>query len=167
MSRIGRDRVSWARGAVIGLALLAGTASASPAHAQSAEEAEVLAVVERLFEGMRTADSAQVRSVFHPEARLVSTGEREGRPVAQYSSIDGFVQAVGGATVPWDERIYAPEVRVEDNLATVWTFYTFHAGAQFSHCGVNAIQLARTAEGWKIVHLSDTRRREGCEPPEA
>ncbi|TAK42505.1 MAG: hypothetical protein EPO28_07185 [Saprospiraceae bacterium] len=32
-----------------------------------------------------------------------------------------------------------------------------------SHCGVNAIQLFKSAEGgWKIIHITDTRRREGC-----
>ena len=53
------------------------------------------------------------------EARMVSTGERDGRPVAQYASVDGFIKAVGGATAPWNERIYDPEVRIDGNLAIV------------------------------------------------
>jgi hypothetical protein len=28
------------------------------------------------------------------------------------------------------------------------------------------MELVRTAEGWKIIALADTRRREGCEVPE-
>lgn len=137
-----------------------------PLDAQESDETAVLEVVDRLFEGMRAADSAEVRAVLHPEARIVSTGERNDKPVVQYSSTEGFIQAVGGATVPWNERIYAPEVRIEDNLATVWAFYTFHAGDQFSHCGINAIQLARTDVGWRVIHLADTRRREPCDPPD-
>jgi hypothetical protein len=154
-------RWRWTVLAALGVIL----AGARPLSAQEASEAAVLEVVDRLFEGMRTADSAAVRAVFHPEARMVSTGERDGRPVAQYASVDGFIKAVGGATAPWNERIYDPEVRIDGNLATVWTFYTFHVGDQFSHCGVNAIQLAWTGDGWKIIHITDTRRREGCDPP--
>jgi hypothetical protein len=44
----------------------------------------------------------------------------------------------------------------------VWTRYAFYAGEQFSHCGVDAIQLGWTVDGWRIVALADTRRREGC-----
>ena len=36
------------------------------------------------------------------------------------------------------------------------------AGEQFSHCGVDAFQLAKYQEGWKVVTLADTRQREGC-----
>jgi hypothetical protein len=44
--------------------------------------------------------------------------------------------------------------------------YAFFAGDTFSHCGVNAFQLFKGADGWKIFHIADTRRREGCEMPE-
>ena len=39
-------------------------------------------------------------------------------------------------------------------------------GKRFSHCGVDAFQLVKTAAGWKIFQLSDTRRKEKCEIPE-
>ena len=61
------------------------------------------------------------------------------------------------------ERMYDPEVRISDNLATIWTYYDFHRGAQFSHCGVDAVQLVRTADGWKIAHIAYTVRRTQCE----
>ena len=48
-------------------------------------------------------------------------------------------------------------------LATVWADYDFHFGKTFSHCGVDAVQLLKTAEGWKIVSIADTFVREGCE----
>lgn len=136
---------------------------APPVAAQNPDEGAVMDVVQRLFDGMRTADSAQVRSVFHGDARLISTGQRNGEPAVGIIPIDGFVQAVGGAEVPWDERIYNPEVRIDGNLAQVWVEYTFHAGDRFSHCGIDSIQLARTPAGWKIVSLADTRRSTGCE----
>ncbi len=62
-----------------------------------------------------------------------------------------------------DERIQDYEIRIDGNLASVWTPYSFYFDGNFSHCGVNSFQLVRMAEGWKIVYLIDTRRKEGCE----
>lgn len=148
------------------LALLA-LAPAAPLRAQqttdAAAEAEVAAVVRRLFDGMRAGDSTVVRSAFHPTARLMTTGVREGQTVVRVDSIDTFVRAVGTPhDVVYDERIDGLEVRVDGPLATAWMRYTFYAGERLSHCGVNAFQLFRAAEGWKVIQITDTRRREGC-----
>ena len=86
--------------------------------------------------------------------------------LARETSLEGFVQAVGTPHEEvWDERIWDVEVRVDGNLATVWTPYAFHLGDQLSHCGVDAFQLFKDTDGWKVFHIADTRRREGCEVP--
>ena len=134
----------------------------SSARAQ-APDAEVRAVVNRLFDGMRTGDSSVVRSVFHPAARLVTTLTRNGAPVVQIDSLEQFVRAVGTPHSPaWDERLANTTVQIDGNLASVWTDYTFYAGDRLSHCVVDAFHLVKTADGWKIIALADTRRREGC-----
>lgn len=151
-------------------AILFLSALAPPLKAQtpSTDEAEVLAVVQALFDGMRAADSAAVRSTLHPEARLVGVAEGEGGPALRAESMDGFVSAVGTPhEETWDERTWDPEVRIDGRLATVWVPYAFYLGETFSHCGYDAFQLYESAEGWKIFQIADTRRREGCEIPEA
>ena len=40
--------------------------------------------------------------------------------------------------------------------------YRFYVGDTFSHCGVNAVQLAKLDGRWQITNLMDTRRQ-GCE----
>ncbi len=140
----------------------------SPAlsQASSADEEEVLAVVERLFDGMRAADSSMVRSALHSDARLVSVDGGEGGPGLRSEPMDGFVAAVGTPhDEVWDERIWGPEVRIDGRLATVWVSYAFYLGEELSHCGVDAFQLFNGSEGWKIFQIADTRRREGCEIP--
>jgi hypothetical protein len=127
------------------------------------EAAEVRAVVDRLFDGMRAGDSTAVRAVFHPSATLLTTARRDGAPVLQSSPVDAFVAAVGAPRDRvWDERIRNVEIRIDGDLATAWMDYAFYAGTELSHCGVNAFQLFRGPEGWRIVHLADTRRREPC-----
>ncbi len=81
-------------------------------------------------------------------------------------AIDAFVAAVGTPhDEVWDERIWNVQVRVDGNLATAWMDYAFYLGERFSHCGVNAFQLFRGPEGWRIIQIADTRRREGCQTP--
>lgn len=138
----------------------------APAPVSPADEAAVMATVQRLFDAMRAGDSTAARSVFHPEATLASVSVREGVPVVQRSPVDRFVQAVGAPHEQvWDERIWNPEVRIDGDLATVWMNYAFFLGDRFSHCGVNTFQLIRTSEGWKTFHLADTRRQSPCDLP--
>jgi len=128
-----------------------------------ARDSAILTTVTRLFDAMRARDTAALRAVFDSGARLVSAGTtREGTPALRLTTIDEFVRAIGGLTIVPDERIVDPEVRQDGGLATVWTRYAFYADGQFSHCGVDAFQLGRTAAGWRIVALADTRQREGC-----
>lgn len=143
--------------------LLATPLAPSPVRAQDAERDRVVAVVERLFEGMRTRDTTMMRSTFAPGAHLYGVGQ-DGS--LRGMSPDGFIGSIGGRQGPAvDERVFAPEVRIDGNLATVWTFYTLHVGEEFSHCGFDAFLLYRMADGWKIAAIGDTRRRENCEPP--
>ncbi|HEU0053397.1 MAG TPA: nuclear transport factor 2 family protein, partial [Longimicrobium sp.] len=138
---------------------------AAPARAQSTPEAEaeVRAVFDKLFDGMWRGDSTAVRAAFHPTATLRSMMVREGTPMMRADSVDAFVRAVGTPhTQTWDERVPSIQVHVDGPMATVWMPYTFYLDGRLSHCGVNTAQLFRGTQGWKIIHLSDTRKREGC-----
>ncbi len=139
-------------------------AGVSPLAAQS-QEAEVMTVVNRLFDGMRAGDSAMVRSTFHPTMTTASIFvNRQGEPVIRTGMPDDFVKAVGTPhDKEWDERIWDPVVHIDGRMATAWTPYAFYLGGDLSHCGVNAFQLFDGNDGWKIIRITDTRRREGCE----
>ena len=135
----------------------------TPAAPATDERAAVLAVIKALFDGMRAGDSAAVRKVFHPRVQLTTSLVRNGAPVLEVDSLATFLRAVGTPhDVVWDERTHDEEVRVDGTLAQAWTPYEFWAGPKFSHCGVDAFTLAKTAEGWRIIALGDTRRRTGC-----
>ncbi len=156
------------RFAAASLLLLA--ASPGALHAQQRgpadEQQEVRLIVDGMFDAMRAADSTALRALFHPEARLVSAGRRNGQPVLQSEPIDAFLRAVATPRAEvLDERIWDVEVRVDGDLATAWMQYGFYLGEQFSHCGVNAFQLFRGPEGWQVIQIADTRRREPCQQP--
>ena len=48
------------------------------------------------------------------------------------------------------ERMWNPEVRIRGAIATIWTPYDFWTDGKFSHCGIDAFDLVKTDEGWKI-----------------
>lgn len=150
--------------AVAALAFALPAAAQNPAGAPSDDERRaVLAVVQRLFDAMRTRDSAAIRGVFDPAGRLVSIRMRQGQPVVAVTSWEQFAAANARDTARvWDERIYDPEVRIDATLATVWVAYDFYAGPTFSHCGYDAFQLLKTAAGWKIMEVADTFQRDNC-----
>lgn len=127
----------------------------------TAEETAVKAVIQQLFDGMRKGDANMVKATFHESARLQTVGlDKSGKMAVETEDIAGFVEAVGKPhPVMWDERILSYEIRIDDRLATAWTPYEFYAGDKFSHAGIDAFQLCKTDEGWKIMQISDTRRR--------
>jgi hypothetical protein len=150
------------------IAALLTLAASAPVGAQTAEARDAggpLAAVQRMFEGMRTADSAMVRSVFAPGARFAMLDARSGPAAIRFDSVGGWIAAIATSNRRWDEQIYDVQVRVDGNIAQVWAPYTFYLDRQLRHCGVNAIDLLRDAEGWKVTQIADTRRRESCPDP--
>lgn len=82
-------------------------------------------------------------------------------------SVDRFVEAVGTPHEElWDEKVWDVEVRIDENLAQAWMHYAFYLGDEFSHCGVNAMQLVHDGTAWKITQVTDTRRTDNCRLPE-
>ena len=149
---------------------MAATSSASPRAASGVApdpqaEAEVLAVVNRLWEAMRTNDSTMARSAFDSTAQMVTIIDRNGARSVRWARVDGFVRAIGSARTPWIERTVGPEVRIDGNLASVWTWYDFTVNGAVSHCGYDSIELARLTEGWKIIYIADTRQTTACQEP--
>jgi hypothetical protein len=140
-------------------------ATAPALHAQ-AEERAVMTVVQQLFDGMRARDTARMRATLHPDARLVSAGVKDSVPTVTVVAVTDWLAGIPKARpgMLLDERIHNPVVKVDGGLASVWAEYTFYLGDQVNHCGVDTFHLVKTAGGWRIIDLADTRRREGCAP---
>jgi len=135
------------------------TAQAAP----PGEAEAVIRVVTDVFDAMRGRDTVALRAAFHPEARLVTVVPGgAGGDAVRVGSVDAFVEAVGSGDAHLDETIHDPVVRIDGDLAGLWTYYELRVDGELSHCGVDALHLVRGGEGWKIVNLADTRRREGC-----
>ena len=113
---------------------------------------------------MRRGDSTMVRRTLAPAAVFHAFGAEPGQaPKLEIESISGFLKAVGTPhPASWDERVQFERVLIDANLASVWAPYEFYLGSKFSHCGYDSFQLVKLADGWKIAHIIDTRRKEKC-----
>ena len=138
--------------------------TALPAHAQEAERTAVLATVQKVFDAMRTRDTALLRQAFDTSARLAGMSTRGGPPTVRLTTPASFGAAITNAPAGdvWNERIWDPDVRIDADVAQVWAYYTFHRNKAFSHCGVDAFMLLKVGSEWKITQLADSRRTTGC-----
>lgn len=138
----------------------------SQAQIPKSKEDAVMTSIFTLFEGMRRADSAMVRSVAGDDIRMQTVKIAEGKPQLVESSFESFLVAIGTPhDEVWDEPIWNYQVQVDGNLAHAWTPYAFYRGEKFSHCGVDSFQLYFDCDKWKIVSVIDTRQTENCQLP--
>lgn len=79
------------------------------------------------------------------------------------SSGNDLVKIVGTPhSAVYDERIVFGGIKIDGPLASVWAPAKFYLGETFDHCGVDFYQLAKTEDGWKIIHLAYTVRKDNC-----
>lgn len=139
------------------------------AKSQSNEEAAVTETVNKMFKAMYTNDTTLFKSVFTNKVTMVRVlRNKEGKPVLQQSEgIGPFVKGIAKPHPdgPLTEEMWNVKVQVDGDLAQFWCDYAFYIGNRYSHCGVDAFQLHKTADGWKIFHLADTFRKE-CTIPQ-
>lgn len=125
-------------------------------------EEEVLKPINLMFEGMEKADTSLLKNIFAKNVIMKVVSEN----CTKNETVEGFLNQIANKapnTPKWIEKLYNTEVRVDGNLAHVWTDYSFYIGEKFRHCGVDSFALIKLDGAWKIVYIMDTRREEGCE----
>jgi hypothetical protein len=135
-----------------------------PAFAQTPEQ-EVEAVIRSLFDGMKQKNAEQVAAAFSAEGLMQTVQQKPEGTTVGSNSVADFVKRIAGTPegTTLDERILSYHIKVDGSMASAWTPYQFYVNDTFSHCGVNSFQLVKMSEGWKIVYIIDTRRKEPCQ----
>jgi hypothetical protein len=147
-------------------AMLALLLTAAPAvvHGQANDTTAVLATLERFTGALRAKDSLGMRAVLHEQARFTLLRPAPGGGVRvmvlDAATFPRLVSAPNGPVL--DEPIRNQVVQIDADLATVWAEYQVRIAGKVSHCGYDAFHLVRQPDGWKILNVSDTFRREGC-----
>jgi hypothetical protein len=141
----------------IGLAALtyslSGTALA--ARAASADEQAVVARLQALLDGLGKRDRAAIAAQLLPGG--TATLMRDGTPVQM--TFDAFadrLSAPGPDTR--EERIRDPLVRIDDNIAVIWTRFELVVNGKLARCGTDVVNLVKVDGRWLISSVGDTSR---------
>lgn len=140
------------------LALAAGPAFAAP----KTGDAEVLAVVDSFFAGLKAGDWKAVDALLVPEGvinveRELPEGGHRHRVLTFRAWIDSLTGKPG-----FEEQYWNPTVLRRGPIAVVWAPYEVHAG-QDRHCGIDSFDLVRKDGVWKIANLMWTSEPNACE----
>ncbi len=137
-------------------------AAASRDAAKAAAGDDPLSAVQALFDAMASHDVEAARRSMLPGTRFVMV-RADG--TIRASSDAEFLEALGKEPKSaWRERIWSPQVAVDGPMAQVRAPYDFHLDGKFSHCGTDLFTLAKDADGWRIVAVAYTARKDGCPP---
>ncbi|MBN9298981.1 MAG: nuclear transport factor 2 family protein [Filimonas sp.] len=130
------------------------------ASAQSSTDS-VKSVITGFFTALKNSDGVALKAYFTDSAILQTIDTKSGTPRVKTDTPAGFAAMV--SRMPQgvaDERITFDVVKIDGDLASVWTPYQFYLRDKLNHCGANSFQLVRTGGLWKIQYIIDTRRKD-------
>ncbi|MBC7382033.1 MAG: hypothetical protein H7296_03455 [Bacteroidia bacterium] len=61
-------------------------------------------------------------------------------------------------TLKIEEHITAYKIKADGSMVCVWAPHGFYLNDKLLHTGVDALQLFKSNEGWKIIQICDTRK---------
>lgn len=138
----------------------------SVANAQSKNEhAMIKKTIDTFFEGLHKGDSAIVSNTLHSSVKIQTTfTNKKAEKKLATESRENLLTKIAGKKPEhkYFEKLLSYDIKVDGNLASVWTPYEFYFNDKFSHCGANSFQLFNNNGKWEIIYLVDMRRRSSC-----
>ena len=135
--------------------------------AEDSEHAAVLSLMDRAFAAVASGDPDDMRAIQLAEGTSLSfrphPNGHPGELELRVSTNEALLADDSDNSHRYEERWTGePSVRVRGPIATVWGEYEFRIDGAFSHCGVDAVDLVKLDDGWKIANWMWTVERENC-----
>lgn len=138
-------------------------ASSANAQSEHPERSAVLGTVQAFFDTMAAGDVEGARKILQPQGRFHAMRMRDGKPDVRTFTNEEYFAQLQASKQKMQERMWDPEVRISGLIATVWAPYDFWIDGKLSHCGIDAFDLIKTEEGWKLAGGVYTLESK-CEP---
>lgn len=132
---------------------------------QKTEEQAIKKVIQSFFKGLHEGDSTLMSKTLHKDIKIQTTStNREQKRIIRTQSRQQLLEGVANKkpSNKYFEKLLSYDIKIDGNLASVWTPYEFYLNDNFSHCGANSFQLFNNNGDWQIIYLVDMRRRNGC-----
>ena len=126
-----------------------------------AQEKEIQQTIETFFEAFHQRDSIKLQSVCSKDLILHSISESGNGTKFSVEKASNFYKSIASIplTMKFEEKILSYKIQIDGAMAHVWTPYEFYVNEKLSHSGVNSFQLFQENGVWKVVYISDTRRK--------
>ena len=153
--------------ALLCLTLMCTVSHFNDAYAQSDDREVVLAVMEKAFAAVHSNNPDDWRAIQLAEGTSLSFRPApEGRPEElemQISNNEEFLADLKPDGHDYMERWTGePIISVRGPIAVIWGEYEFWIDGEFSHCGVDSVDLVKVAGEWKIANFMWTVEKENC-----
>lgn len=141
--------------------------SAGNTLAEDNDRAAILALMDQAFYAVgsgnpddaratQLADGTSISIRAHPDGSpgefLMRMSSNEELLAIEADSDDNYVERWTGS----------PTVMIRGPIAVVWGEYEFWVNGDFSHCGVDAVDLIKADGDWKIANWMWTVEKGGC-----
>jgi hypothetical protein len=151
--------------AVLSTSCASGRAPATPAPAghQPAEEAAVLAAMDRFMRAISTNDIEAMAALQMPDG-MTYVARPTGGGMAIVSRPNSFwtdpARKDGRAL---RERYWSPTVHVRGLIAQVWAPYEFWIDGRTSHCGIDVFDFVKVEGEWRLANAMWTAEPDACD----
>ncbi|WP_260483420.1 SMP-30/gluconolactonase/LRE family protein [Sphingomicrobium flavum] len=146
------------------MAALAFVSSSATAYAGPDEDA-ALAAANRFLATISSKDSEAYSAATIAEGRGTGTEIRaDGRHIFFSYTFEELVKFLPTA-IPDNavEALVDPMVKVDGDIAMIWSDYIFTVDGELTHCGTDHFDMVRRDGEWRVFNLTWTTRRDGCE----
>jgi hypothetical protein len=152
---------------ILGLTIPFFLFQASSVNGASNEREAILAVMENAFAAVRSNNPDDWRAIQLQEGTTLSFRPHpDGQPEKLEMRISNNEEFI--ADLKPDGREYierwteGPTVLIRGPIAVVWGEYEFWIDGEFSHCGVDSVDLVKVGGEWKVANFMWTVERNGC-----
>lgn len=134
----------------------------STAQQSHPEYPSVKQVVDQFFESINTGNGPLLASLEVEGAQILNIREDTAGQY-EFVELSWFGADSFNGDTQLTERYWDEELLISNNLAVFWAPYDFHIDGEFSHCGIDVLNLIKIDGQWKIGHAMWTIQRPGCE----
>ena len=133
--------------------------------ADDGDRAAILALIDKAFYAVGSDDPDDMRAIQLAEGTSISFRQHpdgeSGELLMRMSTNEALL--AGTTEDKLVERWTGdPIVMLRGPIAVVWGEYEFLINGDFSHCGVDSIDLVKVNGDWKIANWMWTVEKEGC-----
>ncbi|KRE88611.1 hypothetical protein ASG87_08495 [Frateuria sp. Soil773] len=127
---------------------------AGASHAATPEEKAVLAPFQQLLDGLGKRDHDMMRAALLPGGMVTL---KRGEKIAQlhFDAFIAHIPTTGSERLA--ERIHDPLVRIDDDIAIIWTPYEFLIDGKVDHCGTDIAHLVKRDGKWLVAGIADNQ----------